>query len=60
MTVQPLRAGNRMPKPTEEDREGYALYRMGFRQLKQYDNQAHTTSPFVRTSPETGGTDWEN
>src|SRR5260370_36492504 len=43
-------AGYRMPKPTKEDREGHCLCRMVPRQLQQYDNRAHATSPLLQQS----------
>ena len=43
-----IEADDRMPKPTEEDRKGYCLCRMVPRHLKQYDNQAHATSPLLQ------------
>ena len=43
-----IETDDRMPKPTEEDREGYCLCRMVPRYLKQYNNWAHATSPLLQ------------
>jgi hypothetical protein len=43
-----IEADYRMPKPTEEDREGYCLNRMVPRRLKQSDSRARATSSLLQ------------
>jgi hypothetical protein len=55
-----IEADYRMPKSTEEDREGYCLSRMVPRHLTQSDNRAHATSPIAAVvHRRTGGADQE-
>ena len=49
-----IEADYRMPKPTEEDREGHCLCRKVPRHLKQCDNRVHATSPLLSSPTQNG------